>query len=64
MTTNQTLLHTLIQKSGFTNKQYAIKHKILQRTLDRWLNSTRIISLQRLEQLAKEDGLIIKIEIL
>jgi len=64
MNTNQTILHTLIQKSGLTNKQYAYNHAILQRTLDRWLNGTRIISLQRLEQLAKEDGMkiVIKIE--
>jgi len=63
-TTNQTLLKLLIQKSKLTNKQYAIKHNLLPTSLDRWLNGTRIISLQRLEQLAKEDGLIIKIEIL
>lgn len=64
MTTNQTILLTLIQLSNLTNKQYASKHTILQTTLDRWLNGTRIISLQRLEQLAKEDGyqLIINIE--
>jgi len=64
MTTNQTLLKLLIQKSNLTNKQYAYNHAILQRTLDRWLNGTRIISLQRLELLAKEDGLIIKIEVI
>jgi len=64
MTTNQTLLQTLIQKSKLTNKQYAIKHNLLQRTLDRWLNGTRIVSLQRLEVLAKDDGLIIKIEVI
>jgi len=64
MTTNQTILLALIQKSELTNKQYAIKHNILKRTLDRWLNGTRIISLQRLEVLAKEDGLIIKIEVI
>jgi len=64
MTTNQTLLLTLIQKSGLTKKDYMLKHNLLQRTLDRWLNGTRIISLQRLEQLAKEDGLFIKIEVL
>jgi len=64
MTTNQTILHTLIQKSGLTKKDYLYKHKILQRTLDRWLNGTRIVSLQRLEQLAKEDEMkiVIKIE--
>jgi len=64
MTTNSNLLRELIQKSGLTNKQYRIKHNILQRTLDRWLNGMRIISLQRLESLAKEDGLIIKIEVI
>jgi len=62
--TNQTILKLLIQKSRLTKKDYISKHNLLQRTLDRWLNGTRIISLQRLEQLAKEDGLIIKIEIL
>jgi len=64
MTTNQTTLKLLIQKSGLTKKDYMSKHNLLQRTLDRWLNGTRIISLQRLEQLAKEDGLIIKIEVI
>jgi len=64
MTTNQTLLFSLIKKSGLTKKDYLSKHKILQRTLDRWLNGTRIISLQRLEVLAEEDGLIIKIEVI
>jgi len=64
MSTNQTILISLIQKSGLTKKDYLSKHKILQRTLDRWLNGTRIVSLQRLEMLAKEDGyqLIINIE--
>jgi len=64
MKTNQTILKSLIQKSKLTNKQYAIKHNLLPTTLDRWLNGTRIISLQRLECLAKEDGLIIKIDVL
>jgi len=63
-TTNSNLLRELIQKSKLKNKQYAVKHNLLQRTLDRWLNGSRIVSLQRLEMLAKEDGLIIKIEIL
>jgi len=64
MTANQTILHILIKKSGLTKKDYISKHNLLQRTLDRWLDGTRIISLQRLEMLAKEDGLIIKIEVL
>jgi len=64
MITNQIILHTLIQKSGLKKKDYMLKHNLLQRTLDRWLNGTRIISLQRLEVLAKEDGLIIKIEVI
>ena len=64
MTTNSDLLRTLIKKSKLTNKQYAIKHNLLPTSLDRWLNGTRIISLQRLEVLAKEDGIkiVIKIE--
>jgi len=63
-TTTQTILKLLIQKSKLTNKQYAIKHNLIPTSLDRWLNGTRIISLQRLELLAKEDGLIIKIEVI
>jgi len=64
MTTNSNLLREIIQKSSLTNKQYAVKHNLLPTSLDRYLNGTRIISLQRLEVLAKEDGLTIKIEIL
>jgi len=64
MITNQILLKLIIKKSKLTNKQYAIKHNLLPTSLDRWLNGTRIVSLQRLEALAKEDGLIIKIEVI
>ena len=59
--TTQTL-KVLIQLSGLTRKQYAIRHNLEYNNLNGWICEQRIIPINRLRELAETDNRKINVE--
>ena len=58
---NKNILKDLIQKSGLSQREFARQNNTTEFQISQWLAGSRNIKLQRLQDIAKKMGFIIKI---
>jgi len=63
MQTTTEVLKALINRSGLSQKQYSEKHNIEYKQFNRYATGRTVISVDKLQKLAFDDGKTIKISI-